>query len=98
MADGQAVLVNSKEGGEEAGEESSVAHVTYLKDYCPPNFFIDSTHLSFDLQADKTTVQARLSLRKNPATTQQDNNLELQGESLRLRSVALDGRELTEGD
>ena len=32
---------------------SPVSQATYLKDYRPPNFFIDRTDLEFDLFTDK---------------------------------------------
>ena len=35
---------------------SPVSQATYLKDYRPPNFFIDRTDLEFDLFKDVETI------------------------------------------
>ena len=40
----------------------------YLKDYRPPAFLIDETHLEFTLDEEQTLVTSRLSLRRNPAS------------------------------
>ncbi|MDA8693625.1 aminopeptidase N [Pseudomonadales bacterium] len=74
---------------------SKETNVTYLKDYQPPAFFIDTTDLSFDLQADKTVVHSRLAIRKNPQSS--SDILALDGEGLQLQSIAIDGKLLEEG-
>ena len=66
--------------------------VIHLKDYSPPEFLIDQVNLRFDLDLDKTLVEAELSLRRNPAATRGNGDLRLDGEQLQLIEVALDGR------
>ena len=70
------------------------SRVTYLKDYQPPAFLIETTDLSFDLQTDKTIVHSRLAIRKNPKAT--SDVLELDGDGLQLQSIAINGKALDE--
>ncbi|MCF1184900.1 aminopeptidase N [Marichromatium gracile] len=70
-------------------------HPVHLKDYRPPEFLIDTVDLRFELDADRTRVEARLALRRNPAATRGDGDLRLDGEQLELESVALDDQPLT---
>jgi aminopeptidase N len=65
-----------------------------LADYQPPNFLIDSVDLVFDLGEEKTSVKARLSIRRNPAARERQAPLKLDGRELELVSVALDGETL----
>jgi aminopeptidase N len=80
--------------GLDAAVTSDVSKITYLKDYQPPAFLIETTDLSFDLQADKTIVHSRLAIRNNPDSV--SNMLELDGDGLQLQSIAIDGRPLDE--
>ena len=66
----------------------------YLSDYRVPDFLIDKTELSFELEEAHTTVNSRLYLRRNPEALDQSAPLELHGADLSLESIALDGREL----
>jgi len=66
-----------------------------LKDYRPPEFLIDRVDLTFDLDAERTRVDAVLELRRNPAAVRGDGDLRLDGEMLDLERVAIDGRALT---
>lgn len=75
-------------------DNANNSQVTYLKDYQAPAYLIDRTDLVFDLQADKTLVHSRLSLRKNPSALQQGNLLELDGDKLLLTAIAVDGQAL----
>jgi aminopeptidase N len=84
MADGTSALAAS-------ANNSGLSDVTYLKDYQPPVYLIDSTDLVFDLLADKTLVQSTLALRKNPAVDQSQNTLTLDGDQLELLSIKIDG-------
>ena len=45
----------------------AVKTAIFLKDYTPPDFLIEETHLNFQLAETATTVNARLLLRRNPA-------------------------------
>ena len=62
-----------------------------LVDYTPPDFLIDTVDLDFDLVPTATRVKAKLKVRRNGA---HDRPLRLNGERLKLISVALDGRAL----
>ena len=42
------------------------ATTTYLKDYRPPSYLIDTTDLKFELDNEFTLVSSKLSLRRNP--------------------------------
>ncbi|MDH5300738.1 MAG: aminopeptidase N [Gammaproteobacteria bacterium] len=67
--------------------------VTYLKDYQPPQFAIDSLTLHFDLFDHETIVTATSVMRRlgNAST------LVLEGNELELLDVCLDGKVLTAG-
>lgn len=70
----------------------------YLKDYQPPHFHIEQTHLSFDLYEDHAQVDSRLVMRRN-LTDHPDYQgpLVLVGQQLELLQVKLDGCELNGG-
>ncbi len=61
-------------------------------DYAPPTFWIDNVALDFDLDAENTTVRAKISLRRNG--DQASRRLELDGSQLELRGVWVDGESL----
>jgi len=65
----------------------------YLKDYSPPEYWIDRVDLRFELGEDQTRVLSRLELRRNAASSAA-RTLVLNGEQLQLVAVRLDGREL----
>jgi aminopeptidase N len=69
----------------------------YLKDYQPPSYLIDETHLTFDLREDATLVESRLKLRRNPLTDG-ESPLRLDGTGLELLQIAIDGRALDVGE
>ena len=62
-----------------------------LPDYRPPAYLIDEALLAFDLQPNATRVKARLTVRRNGDHAAP---LRLNGERLKLISVAVDGRTL----
>jgi aminopeptidase N len=70
----------------------------YLKDYQPPTFLVETVDLDFDIHDDHTDVRARLAIRRNRAAADPAAPLTLSGEALSLRSVALDGRPLADGE
>ena len=72
----------------------------YLKDYKVPPFLIEETSLHLELDDDATSVTARLKVVKNPAAAPEDQrHLVLDGsEGLDTRSIALDGRTLTDNE
>ncbi len=67
-----------------------------LADYRPPDFLIDTVDLDFDLGAAETRVKSRLRLRRNPLSADRQAPLHLDGDTLELVSLALDGAPLGE--
>ncbi len=66
-----------------------------LADYRLPDFLIDTVDLDIALGPTKTRVTSKLSVRRNPASTSTGKvPLKLDGELLKLESVALDGKKL----
>lgn len=72
----------------------------YLKDYKVPVFLIDETELDFDLQDTESIVKSRLTMRRNPEYKNgATKRLVLNGgEDLSLKSITLDGQELSDSD
>lgn len=71
----------------------------YLKDYQQPDYWIDETHLTFELFEDHALVHSRLALRLNVDKPQKAlPPLVLDGQQLQLLSAALDDQPLAEGD
>mgnify|MGYP000917372390 FL=1 len=66
----------------------------HLKDYRPPDFLIDNVDLTIALHPTRTRVDARLAIRRNPASKNCDAPLRLDGEHLELSRIALAGDEL----
>jgi aminopeptidase N len=64
-------------------------HETLLRDYRPPVFAVDTVDLDIRLDEARTIVRARMSLRR-----QTPGALHLDGESLELLSLTLDGAPL----
>jgi aminopeptidase N len=65
-----------------------------LADYRAPDFLIDTVDLAFELGEAETLVKAHLTLRRNPAATDRQAPLRLDGEELELMSLALDAAAL----
>ncbi len=63
----------------------------YRRDYSPPTFLIDSVDLSFDIYDGQTRVSSKLDIKRNGAN---QAPLVLDGESLEIVSLAIDGRTL----
>ncbi|RMQ44933.1 Aminopeptidase N [Pseudomonas cichorii] len=70
----------------------------YLKDYQAPEYFIDETHLTFELFDDHSLVHAQLIMRRNPERGAGLPPLVLDGQLLELVSLQLDDVELSAGD
>jgi len=66
-----------------------------LKDYRPPDWLIETVDLDVSLDPTATTVRAKLRLKPNGAGPPAP--LVLDGEELKLRSLAIDGQPLPEG-
>jgi aminopeptidase N len=63
-------------------------------DYRPPDFWIDTVDLEFELGEEHTLVRARLSLRRNADFTGDPPPLVLVGEAMELLDVSVDGEAL----
>ncbi len=68
-----------------------------LTDYTPPSYLVEDVALHFTLAPRGTRVRSTIRFRANPAGIDQ-GNLILDGENLRLISVAIDGKALTAFD
>ncbi len=66
----------------------------YLRDYAPPPFLAERIDLDIDLRDDHAVVTAKTLLTRNPASTDTTAALVLDGDSLELLSVAIDGHAL----
>ena len=69
-----------------------------LKDYSPPDYLIEEVELDVSLEPKAARVTAKLRLRPNLKVATGGRPLVLDGEALRLQSLALDGKPLTPKD
>ncbi|MEQ6889859.1 aminopeptidase N [Halomonas sp. CS7] len=69
----------------------------YLSDYRPPAYRVTRTELTFDLDPAATRVKARLHLERHPER-EAGAPLELDGEQLDLKAIAIDGQALDEDE
>ncbi len=76
---------------------ASKPQVTYLADYTAPPYRIESVDLTFTLDPTRTIVRAQLKIER-AAEVAAATPLALNGENLKLISVALDGQLLTASD
>ncbi|QFT85968.1 Aminopeptidase N [Halomonas sp. THAF12] len=65
----------------------------YLSDYRPPAYRVTHTELTFDLDPAATRVKARLHVERHPER-EAGEPLELDGEQLALKAIAIDGQPL----
>ena len=65
-------------------------------DYTPPAFLVISVDLNIDIHDSQTTVTTKLVVSPNPSGVTPPV-LQLDGRSLRLKSVSVDGVKLQEG-
>ena len=77
---------------------SNQPQTIYLSDYTVPAYLVDHVDLRFELFEEGARVHSTLSVRRNPASTEQGAPLVLDGDSLKLESVALDGAALAPAD
>ena len=71
---------------------------TYLKDYTPSPFLIDTVELDVELFDEYTRVTARLEVGRNPAAADRAAPLVLDGEELKLESIKVNGRALSQDE
>ena len=69
----------------------------HLEDYQPPAFRVSHTELKFDLAPSATRVSAILHMERHPDSAP-GRPLELDGERLSLKRIAIDGQELQAGE
>jgi aminopeptidase N len=67
---------------------------TYLRDYQPFEFLVDSLDLVFELDENDTRVTAKLRLRPNPAVAATRPDLTLDGEQLTVEAIRVNGQPL----
>jgi len=70
----------------------------FLKDYTAPDFLIPRVALNIELHDDHALVTASLDIERNPASADQGAPLLLDGDELNLEFIAIDGRELSNGE
>jgi aminopeptidase N len=63
----------------------------HLKDYRPPNYYIDRTELYIQLYENETLVSAVTSYRRSDKTDEDVSELVLNGEQLELRKISING-------
>ncbi|MGR9053958.1 MAG: hypothetical protein ACU84J_15030, partial [Gammaproteobacteria bacterium] len=56
-------------------------HTVYLKDYTVPDYLIHDVDLHFILDEERTLVEAKLTLSRNPDCTAETRSLEFAGEN-----------------
>lgn len=67
-----------------------------LADYRAPDFVVETTDLAFDLDAERTIVHNKMSLRRS-VTAERDAPLRLDGRLLELVSLSIDGAAVDAG-
>ncbi|MHA1517639.1 MAG: aminopeptidase N [Alphaproteobacteria bacterium] len=78
---------------------NDASHQTkYLKDYAPPDYLIDAVKLDVRLAPKAARVVSTLALGPNPLEPTEGLPLVLDGESLTLERIVLDGKDLTADD
>ena len=76
-------------------EQSAKPVVTYLKDYRPPDFKVESIDLKIELYEDKAIVRSTLSLCRQMTQGRHQRPLVLDGEEVKLLSLTLNGKSLS---
>jgi len=83
---------------EVAIENNENSHPTpktiYLKDYTPPDYWVDAVDLIFDLYDDHTLVHSTLTCRRNTETADKSTPLVLNGKNVKLKKIALNNKAL----
>ena len=79
--------------------KDALPQTIYLKDYKVSPFLIDTTDLVFNLGDQQTCVTTRLAVRRNPASAEQSNSLELNSKGdVQLQWIEIDGQRLNDSD
>ncbi|MBD3656752.1 aminopeptidase N [Marinobacter sp.] len=69
----------------------------YLSEYRVPAYLVDHVDLRFELFEEGARVHSTLAVRRNPESADTSGRLELDGDSLVLEGLQLDGRDLEPG-
>ncbi|MBT3529927.1 MAG: aminopeptidase N [Gammaproteobacteria bacterium] len=79
--------------------KNAQARTTYLKDYQPSDFLIETTDLSFDLYEDHAKVVSKLLIKRNSLRQESSvDTLVLNGQLMVLEGLLIDGKELSDQD
>jgi len=78
-------------------KQEQTPKTTYLSDYQPPDYHVESIDLHFDLHETQTVVKSKLSITKR-VNGSQTPPLILNGDALQLKAVALNGTILSSTD
>ena len=79
--------------------KNAQARTTYLKDYQPSDFLIETTDLSFDLYEDHAKVVSKLLIKRNSLRQEASvDTLVLNGQLMVLEGLLIDGKELSDQD
>jgi len=68
--------------------------LTFLKDYTPPLFLIESANLQFLLDPKETVVTAKLQIKRNPLAKTNTASITLDGVNLNLQTIKLNEQSL----
>lgn len=88
--------LNQKEQNQQVEQVANDKYqAIFLKDYTPSSFLIESADLLFALDPKETTVNAKLSIKRNPAAKVHNTSITLDGIELDLQSIKLNGQLLS---
>jgi len=80
------------------GREPAITHdrhkTIHRTDYTPPDYFVETVDLKFELGEETTVVSSRLTMRANVDVSPGTRPLVLDGERFELAGIRLDGRRL----
>jgi aminopeptidase N len=68
----------------------------YLKDYKKPDYYVEQVHLDIKIHDGHTIVDSKIDFIINEEVAGSDPKLVLDGELLKLKSIAIDGQKLSE--
>ena len=69
-----------------------MSQTIHRSDYRAPTHLLEDIQLEFDLNAEETLVTSTFTARPNPESKDSSGELHLNGESLTLKSVEVDGQ------
>lgn len=72
-------------------------HTIYRSDYTPPSYLVDTVELGFDLDPARTIVANRMTMRRNPDSTDR-SGIELYGQNIELVALRMNGKTLGKRD